>query len=515
MPQIARWKLWAAGLTAYALLALWGMPGADARQDGKKGDKKGEAPAAKGGTSATPLYYPVSACSNPGCHGGSPPKKWLKDKDLLCRCDEAVEWEKTDKHADAYKGLTGARGKQMARILGYDVTKAKACLVCHAVWFEDPQVRKDSETVGWDIKEGVNCVACHGAYSEWIGAHSLQINAVKFRPLSPEVKWEKYGQKNLRDPLLRAELCSSCHVGNAAEGKFVTHEMYAAGHPIMPGFELATFSNEMPRHWENLRDKKPAVAAELGLRKGELEETQLTLVGAAISLRDAMNLIAADGRDNPGLDLAHFDCMACHHDLKSPSWRQVRGYGKGKPGRVPMRPWSAELVRLAIKALPDGGAAEAKRFEELLGAVNAAFDAQPFGNAKSAAKAARALAAFAEGLAGRLNRPAKFTAKEARELLAAYPATMQTGRLLDHDQARQAAWGFEVIHNELIKTKGMPKDDKAAAALEGLGKALRLRLPDRKRTLEAEYPDALRRMNDFDPRGSKALLSGLRLPKGE
>ena len=32
-------------------------------------------------------------------------------------------------------------------------------------------------------------------------------------------------------------MCLSCHLGNAREGRVVTHEMYAAGHPPLPGFE--------------------------------------------------------------------------------------------------------------------------------------------------------------------------------------------------------------------------------------------------------------------------------------
>ena len=31
----------------------------------------------------------------------------------------------------------------------------------------------------------------------------------------------------------------------------VTHEMYAAGHPPLPGFEIATFCSQMPPHWES------------------------------------------------------------------------------------------------------------------------------------------------------------------------------------------------------------------------------------------------------------------------
>src|SRR5207248_334113 len=42
---------------------------------------------------------------------------------------------------------------------------------------------------------------------------------------------------------------------NVKEGKIVTHEMYAAGHPPLPGIEIATFGDALPRHWETLTEK--------------------------------------------------------------------------------------------------------------------------------------------------------------------------------------------------------------------------------------------------------------------
>ena len=61
---------------------------------------------------------------------------------------------------------------------------------------------------------------------------------------------------DLWDPVKRATKCASCHIGNPGEQKVVTHAMYAAGHPPLPGLETATFSDAMPRHWEYLREKK-------------------------------------------------------------------------------------------------------------------------------------------------------------------------------------------------------------------------------------------------------------------
>src|SRR5262245_13529829 len=73
------------------------LPKADALvrlQEEKKGkdDKKEKNPHA--------IYYGVSSCNNKGCHGGDPPKTWIKDEEnkeqlkLLATCEEADVVEK-------------------------------------------------------------------------------------------------------------------------------------------------------------------------------------------------------------------------------------------------------------------------------------------------------------------------------------------------------------------------------------------------------------------------------------
>ncbi len=52
----------------------------------------------------------------------------------------------------------------------------------------------------------------------------------------------------------QAQLCLDCHVGNIEKGMFVTHDMYAAGHPPLPAVELRTLIEEMPRHWQSPKD---------------------------------------------------------------------------------------------------------------------------------------------------------------------------------------------------------------------------------------------------------------------
>src|SRR5262245_45365538 len=68
------------------------------------------------------IYYGVSSCNNKGCHGGDPPKTWIKDDkgnqlELLASCNEATIVEEKDRHNVAYKVLTGELGKRMQKNL--------------------------------------------------------------------------------------------------------------------------------------------------------------------------------------------------------------------------------------------------------------------------------------------------------------------------------------------------------------------------------------------------------------
>src|SRR5262249_1588918 len=160
----------------------------------------------------------------------------------VCECTEFTKWQTEDKHSTAYAALTYPRSKEMGRLLwnDEDVTKRKECLSCHAVALT-PADRKDPS---FQLEQGGPCVICHGPREEWIDAHSAFRKRPKWRALTPAEKEKQYGLADLWTPSKRAALCASCHVGRIQQGepdKFVTHEMYAAGHPPLPSFEAATF----------------------------------------------------------------------------------------------------------------------------------------------------------------------------------------------------------------------------------------------------------------------------------
>jgi hypothetical protein len=158
-------------------------------------------------------------------------------------------WKTLDKHAQAFAVLKNKRSQQMGELLGdpghpVDVTKPSVgCINCHGLG----TIKSTIET--FTPEDGVSCAGCHGPSEKWIFAHSRP----GWRKKTPEEK-QKEGMVDLRNPVRRAELCMSCHVGNAAEGKVVTHDMFAAGHPPLPPFEIATFSKNMPQHWRNPKD---------------------------------------------------------------------------------------------------------------------------------------------------------------------------------------------------------------------------------------------------------------------
>jgi len=513
-----RWKLAAAGLTfAVTCAGLFGTKALGPLPVGAHeiaaDDEERSLALNESKSGPTPIYYGTAACSNKGCHGGEPPTKWVKGLDLITRGNEAVIYSTYDKHADAWKVLDqnnkdNKRAIQMSKLLGYDVSKEKACLACHATVIHDKSLQKASDELHFSVSEGVSCVTCHGAYEEWVGMHATMVGARHFRRLTPQEKEKHFGMANLRDPVRQAELCVSCHVGNVEQGKFVTHEMYAAGHPPLPGFEIATFAEQSPRHWQYLREKSPALQKELGLRQGELEQTQLIVIGTLVSLRDSMKLLvkqAADAKaasepDKKTLDFSNFDCWACHHGIRTPSWRQKRGYGEYTPGRVPWRSWPSELTPAVIEhvALVDSKvdvAAVRKEYDEKLHALKKAFDAKVYGNPAQIEKAAKGLQTWAEGMLAKAKATYP-TAESARSLLGKLPP-LYAKRGNDYDSAREVAWAFGTIYDEVHGLRG--GDLKVRQALGKLDKGLKLRLPQGRGGVERDLESSLDAIKTYDP----------------
>src|SRR5207253_3031395 len=124
----------------------------------------------------------------------------------------------------------------------------------------------------------------------------------------------------------------------------------------------------------------------------QFQLTKLALVGSIVSLQQTFKLVAdransqssddagrlwpelllgtGDDAKKPSAQLAmtrwpelamsHSDCMACHHDLQYPAWRQQRGYGyhlpggrtiETIPGRPQIRVWPLAMLEVAARFL--------------------------------------------------------------------------------------------------------------------------------------------------------------------
>lgn len=460
-------------------------------------------PKAAGGNKAglTKSYFGSDQCYD--CHNKTDVSK-LKIPPILCRCNEVLIWEKADKHKDAYKNLLGPRGQQMLKLLGIqDVSKEQRCVSCHGIYVPPDQEKLVDKT--FKLEEGVSCIACHGAYEEWVSPHSARTprEAEKWRSLSRQTKEEQYGMTDLWDPAKRTRLCASCHIGNAQEGKVVTHDMYAAGHPPLPSIEIATFSDEMPRHWQYLKEKDEKAQRILSYDPAELERVKLVVVGGAVDFQAAMQLLAGQAEmsaqvndpENRLLDLAQFDCYACHHDLKTRSWRQQRGY-PAVPGRPQSRTWPLALLKLGIHHA--GQKQAAPELDEKLSRLHSAFASDPFGNLSQIAFAARDLATWSQQLTDKLNSEGtKYSPANVPGLLQDL-CDLAAAEIPDYDTARQMAWAFRVIFSEW---KPEPTNNaKILEKLQALEEQLKLHLPSgQEQQIMAQLPLALRKISDYDP----------------
>ena len=463
-----------------------------------------------------------SLASCKACHGGKSASaysdfskeawgnKGPKVTDFV-RLDEFETWENLDLHYRSYERIDPAKSelasvmqKNMASLkdapADYKITHDIRCLACHSTdMFPGKKDGKAFKDFNMNSNGGVSCEACHSTTSsDWVGPH-FQPNS-GWREKDPGQK-KLLGLADLRDPVARTAVCASCHVGNLEEGKFVTHQMYAAGHPPLPAFELVTFSRDQPAHYHTPTNKaldslSPESAKKLYHYSStdiELNEARNLAHGAVGTLKAYSDLIAtaaAKAGPNDVLDFALFDCYACHHELKIPSYRQTRGY-KGAPGRPSLPAWPSESTRVLLKSLEgvDGIDETRKKFEAASAAMQKAIDLKPFGSPVDVVKAAKPLGESCDGIQAEL---AKLTFDTARteKLYATWlefvkntpkdKAPGADGLYLDYFGAQQAGWTIRALQDGLRGRAGLkvslPSAESTEARQNSLGASVSLEL---------------------------------------
>jgi hypothetical protein len=455
------------------------------------------------------LFRGSGTCVN--CHKDGNQKTQPLASQGFIRLDEYAIWKGEDKHSLAYSNLLSPRGKRMAALLNTDVTKLPAgCIGCHGAGEAEQKNRGEGDS--FDPNEGVSCENCHGASSKWFGPHLDS----SFRKKTTAER-EKLGLNDLRAPSVQSAQCLTCHIGDSGQGKVVTHEMYAAGHPPLPSIEVATFSDVIPRHWW-LVGEKPSVKVRqaAGFVEGTKEKTRLALVGAAVALKTSMKLLGDETKVTgtstvPGLawpDYARFDCWSCHHDLKRESWRQIRGY-KAAPGRPPISEWPLAIVELGITRLALDDPAAKSLFGELEEHSKQVLDeayARPYGRKAPMGEAAAKFAAWTDVLIQRLST-ATYTEDVSARLLRTL-VEMAMEKTVDYDAARQIGWTIKILKEDAgSKLTNLPAIEEVIGKIET---GLKLDLPaGRKYEIEDQLSKGLQIIGDYDPATFQSNLKEL------
>jgi hypothetical protein len=436
------------------------------------------------------------------------------------------DFQARDKHGQAFRVLKEERASRMARLLKRDVSRDRQCVACHTGYpLQDLQADETgplSEAAlkdNRDVQFGVTCEGCHGPSAVatknfptgWLIPHSIA------RASSTDPAWRYLSSRekaasdfvDVRTPTNKAKLCLSCHLGDAKAGRVLTHEMYAAGHPPLSGFEIETFSTRMPAHWRPLSAKSDEIKqAYLKLSgdtfyKADLKEprqylaTKSLAVGSLMALCQSLRLTAdlSQGRaTSPGgwPELAQYECFACHHDLVDNGWR-LRRQPVGSPGRPLLREWPFVLARVMLRVFSPSNAtidAEVK-------ALEASVRSQPFGG-EDLGPDARKLADSLEKLALEFQeRPlTREEAQQVRQTLCEMAADAKF--VLDYDSARQVVWAFQVVDRDLVaenkRKPGDPIFDSLAKIDPDVIVLNLMRRSDPAPTVPAEQP----RLNEYD-----------------
>jgi hypothetical protein len=394
---------------------------------------------------------------------------------------EAKVWESADLHRGASDALESTRGQQMGALLNVKIKEPKAgCVQCHKPLFS--AVDESGKPLKQLANEGVTCEVCHGPPSNWLNPHKLHDDNQK--PTWPDPHLDKklldkkteLGWIDVHSPVTRAELCVSCHVGSAQHGRVITHDMYAAGHPPLAGFDVELFADLMPRHWRYDNEKPKNNGGDATNR------TKNLLVGAVVAMRMAVELVAADAAARPKAnrwpELARLDCFACHHELDTPETHQEQAEAHGRP---PLIVGCVPLIRIATElADPSRGDEE---LDAQLAGLRAVFNSQPFGDpGEIVARGGKVIAwcrKIEDAIIDRIDRLPKKNLSSAnyRQILKriANQAASNSG---DYDSARQLLGAWVVIYGELLKTDKDVLSDADQQKIDSLLEKLNQAWPD-------------------------------------
>jgi hypothetical protein len=251
-----------------------------------------------------PFAVGVAGCAAAACHGG--------DGSQVAVGSAYSRWKTRDPHARAGEVLDGPLARSMAAVLratgvmSADHTPATSplCIQCHGSPIPGTHG-------GFTAEEGVSCEQCHGPASEYLDKHYEP----QWRFLDGAAK-AALGFVDAKRLPVRADACLKCHQG--APGYEVTHDLIAAGHPLLR-FELRTYlAHYSGKHWNDEIDRDAAGRRSRGEPPFDLA---VWIAGQQAAAESAARLAVDRGaRGRSPVDFAEGDCTACHQNLmKHPS----------------------------------------------------------------------------------------------------------------------------------------------------------------------------------------------------
>ena len=233
----------------------------------------------------------VASCSSSTCHGSTVS---FADSNVLR--NEFRVWYEQDPHAQAYQTLLTPESQEISRKLGIEAAhKADICLDCHTDFV--PVTQRGTE---FDLADGVGCEACHGGAENYLSSHTLKNHKDNLNK----------GLRKTEDPIVRGEICVSCHIGDHPTRQ-ITHTIMGAGHPRL-SFELNTFSKIQPAHFNVDNDYTD--------RKGSVNELSLWASGQVVAAKQLLHNLKSSPRSGLFPEFAHMDCLGCHQSMKKITW---------------------------------------------------------------------------------------------------------------------------------------------------------------------------------------------------
>lgn len=353
----------------------------------------------------------VASCATSVCHG-----KLSKQGNENVWLNEYQIWTRQDRHAQAYRTLTTPESQRIADKLGLpSATTAELCLDCHAD--NVPEAKRGPK---FQITDGVGCEACHGGAEQWIESHADE-NATHGDNLAK-------GMYPTEDPLSRAGICLSCHLGT--ERRFATHRIMGAGHPRL-AFELEAFTANQPAHFD--------VDDDYVERKGRISGFELWLTGQLESAERYLALVGSNLLDTPGMfpELAFYDCHACHHPVDDVRWSSAQAGAGVEPGTLRLQDQHLRVLAAVTRVL------EPERSDALARATRALVLAGQQGVAETR----DAAAALLEWVRGRQDAWSErtFSDDDARNVRGALLADAARGRMADFVDAEQVFLAVESL----------------------------------------------------------------------